>query len=46
MRTMYTLYWLLIAGGLAFWIAVGLVVDCDASRSRTGSRSSSPSSSS
>jgi hypothetical protein len=26
-RTMYLLYWALIAGGLALWIGVGLVVD-------------------
>jgi hypothetical protein len=26
-RTMYALYWLVIVAGLAFWIAVGVVVD-------------------
>jgi hypothetical protein len=26
-RTMYTLYWLVLAGGLALWIGVGLVVE-------------------
>jgi len=24
---MFTIYWLMIAGGLALWIAIGLVVD-------------------
>jgi hypothetical protein len=26
-RTMYTLYWLAIVGGLVLWLTVGLVVD-------------------
>lgn len=26
-RTMYLVYWALIAGGLLLWIGVGLVVD-------------------
>jgi hypothetical protein len=27
MRTMYTIYWFLILGGIALWLSVGLVVD-------------------
>jgi len=27
MRTMFALYWVLILGGLALWIGVGLVID-------------------
>jgi hypothetical protein len=27
MRTMFALYWVLIVGGLAIWIVVGLVID-------------------
>jgi hypothetical protein len=26
-RTMYTLYWLVIFGGIALWIGVGLAVE-------------------
>jgi hypothetical protein len=26
-RTMFTIYWVLILGGVALWIGVGLVVD-------------------
>jgi hypothetical protein len=27
MRVMFAIYWLMILGGLALWIGVGLVVD-------------------